>query len=130
MKQLLRVFLDVQCNRIIIAQEREIGTDSEDDAISPCVAAALSPSVVGWLNPAVDYICQTRIRGKTRTKTIKIGRKTKKVTSRAKGVEYVLRTGPHDIFTTKFRVPMGSILPEEIVDPTYSKIKNLIEQKG
>ena len=45
---------------------------------------------------------------------------------RTKGVDYCLRTEPHDTFMTKFRLPRGTPLPECVVDPTYDKVMALI----
>lgn len=127
MKEMLRSVLDLSCYRVIVAQERDFNTDTEGDLLMPFVASALTPSVVGWLNPAVDYICQTFIRGKTEEKKIKIGKRTTLQRNRIPGVEYCLRVGPHDVFTTGFRVTKGTELPEFIVDPTFDKINALIQ---
>lgn len=129
MKELLRSFLSLTCITVVVAQEREFNIDSESDLIMPFVASALTPSVTGWLNPACDCICQTFIRQKTETKEIKIGKKKVKTTQQVGGVEYCLRTGPHGVYTTKLRMPRGKVeLPEVIVDPSYAKIKKLIDQ--
>jgi len=128
MKELLRLLLDLDCNVVIVAQEREFTPSEDDDMIMPHVASALSPSVTGWLNPACDYIVETFIRQKTELKSVKVGGKTKKIRKPVPGVDYCLRTGPHAIYTTKFRIPKGSGgLPEVVVDPTYDKLIKLIE---
>jgi hypothetical protein len=44
---------------------------------------------------------------------------------RGTGVEYCLRTEPHEVFQTKFRMP-GDDIPDCIVDPTYDKVVSLI----
>lgn len=130
-KEILRTLLSLPQNVVIIAQEREFNTDNENtsELLSPVVGAALTPSLVGWLNPACDYICQTFLRPQMITKTVKMGGKEQTVTSRGKGVEYCLRTAPHDVFTTKFRLPRGANreLPEVIVDPSYDKLEKLIK---
>ena len=131
MKELLRALLGLDCNVVIVAQERDFNADTESDLLMPFVASALTPSVVGWLNPTCDYICQTFIRQKTKTVTRKIGGKTTTTTQKGKGVEYCLRTAPDEIYTTKFRIPRGGeALPDVIVDPSFSKIKKLIDQGG
>lgn len=127
MKGAFRSLLDLKGNTVIVAQERVFDTDEESDLIMPFVASALTPSVVGWLNPAVDYICQTFIRGKTEEKKIKVGKTTATQRKRVPGVEYCLRVGPHDVFTTGFRVTKGTKLPDYIVDPTFDKINALIQ---
>lgn len=128
MKTNLRMLLGLACNVVIIAQEREFTPSEDDGMIMPHVAAALSPSVAGWLNPACDYVVETFIRQKTIVKKVKVGGKTTEVRKPTKGVEYCLRTGPHAVYTTKFRIPKGSgELPDVIVDPDYMKILKLIE---
>lgn len=127
MKTQLRLLLDLPCNVVIVAQEREFNTESESNLLMPYVASALTPSVVGWLNPACDYICETFIRPKMVEKEIKVKRKTITRLVRGKGVEYCLRVAPDEIYTTKFRVPKGTPLPDVLVDPDFDKIKKLIQ---
>lgn len=130
-KERLRSLLDLPINVVIIAQEREFNTENDTaDLLMPFVASALSPSVVGWLNPACDYIGQTFIRRKSVYKTVKIGKKVKQVKTETKQVEYCLRTAPDPVFTTKFRLPKGAKLPEVLVDPDYTMIDSLIRQGG
>jgi hypothetical protein len=136
-KELLRAFLGLRCNVVIIAQERTFGDESaQSEFIAPTVGAALSPSIAGWLNTAVDYICQTHIRQATVLKetTIGSGANAKKVQReeaiRGK-VEYCLRVAPDPVYTTKFRVPRGQngqngATPASIVDPSYDKIMKVI----
>lgn len=127
MKEMLRALLSLDCNVIIVAQEREFNTDSESSQLMPYVGSAMTPSVTGWLNPACDYICQTFIRQKMIAKKMKIGKKWVNRNEKTNEVEYCLRTGPNETYTTKFRLPKGTKLPEAIVDPTYQKIKALID---
>ena len=130
MKERLRLLLDLPCGVVIVAQEREFESGNEElsEVITPYVASALTPSVVGWLNPACNYIAETFIRPKIVSKKVRIGRKTTIQKTRVPDeVEYCLRVGPHDVFTTKFRIPKGKELPHVIVDPTYAKIKALID---
>lgn len=130
LKTYLRTLLDLTCNVVIVGQQRDFGTGDDSDEITmPYVASAVTPSVVGWLNPACDYICQTFIREQTVSKQVKIAGKPKTVTERTGRMEYCLRTGPHATYTTKFRVPKGSPLPEVIVDPDYNKIMQVIQGK-
>lgn len=130
-KEHLRSLLSLPQNVIIVAQERDFGTQeaTDDDlGIAPFIASGLSPSVVKWLNPAVDYILNTYKRGATKEVTIKVAGKPKKKTVPIKGkVEYVLRTLPHPIYATKFRMPKEKTgLLQDIVDPNYEKLMQLI----
>jgi hypothetical protein len=133
MKDKLREVMDLAdktgCNVIIIAQEKEFNAEESSDLLIPCVMSALSPSVANWLNPAVDYICQTFIR-QTRVKVPIEGKGGKKLFKIEDKIQFCLRTGPHPVFMTKFRLPKGTKLPELIVDPNFSKIQRLIEGQG
>lgn len=129
MKQLLRKLLDLSCNVVIVAQEREFSAPDDSSLLMPYVGSALTPSVTGWLNPACDYICQTFKRQKTITKTVKVGKKNIKSQVPVEGVEYCLRTGPHAVFTTKMRTPKSHQPPDLLVDPTYEKLISAIKGK-
>jgi hypothetical protein len=122
MKNRLRNLMRLSCHLVIIAQEREFNADGESEVIMPYVASALTPSVVGWLNPACDYIIHTYIRPAMEQKTVA----GKTVQVKASGVEFCARLAPHDVYTTKFRTPRGKEVPEAIVDPTYDKIAKYI----
>lgn len=129
-KEDFRTLLNLPGNVVLIGQERTFGgrDDGMDpDVIKPTVGAALTPSLVGWLNPAVDYIVQTFKAPKMTREEITVGGKKVVTETRSRGVEYCLRVGPHDTFTTKFRVPRGIELPEVIINPTYEKIQQLIQ---
>ncbi len=128
-KEMLRAILNlsINCNVVIIAQEREFNTEIEGELLMPYVGSALTPSVTGWLNPACDYIAHTFIRQRTEEKEIKVGKKTVSKRHKVGGVEYCLRVGPDDVFTTKFRLPKGTVLPEVLVDPSFDKIMELIQ---
>lgn len=131
-KEILRALLSLDCNVVIIGQERTDRPGEEDagsELLKPTVGVATTPSLANWLNPAVDYIGQTFIRGKMITVKKVVAGQEKTYMKRGKGVEYCLRTGPHDIFTTKFRKPKGTALPEVIVDPDYNKILAVIKGK-
>ena len=130
-KESFRRLLGLPCNVVIVAQERTFGgkDDGMDpDLMRPTVGAALTPSLTGWLNPACDYVLQTYKRPvMLRKETVAVKGQPPIVThERGKGVEYCLRTEPHDIFMTKFRIPKGHYLPECIVDPTWEKIQSVI----
>jgi hypothetical protein len=125
-KELLRALLGLSCNVVIVAQEREFNTEADSELIMPFVGAGMTPSVTGWLNTAVDYIAQTFLRQREVTKEAKIGGKVVPTKVKTKEVEYVLRVGPDPVYTTKFRLPRGTPLPDVVVDPTYDKLIALI----
>jgi len=130
MKERFRALLSLDCNVVIVAQEREFKTDDTDEILMPFIGSALTPSVMGWLAPACDYICQTFIRQKVERVKVKVAKKTTYKNRKIDGVDYCLRTGPHEMFMTKFRLPKGTELPEIITDPDYSKLMALIEGKS
>jgi len=127
LKQNLRSILNLDCHVVIVAQERDFNTDESSELVMPFVASALTPSVVGWLNPSVDFICQTFIRKEMKTKKVKVGNNESSRQVETGKMEYCLRTGPHDVYTTKFRKPKEVVLPDVIVDPSFEKILELIE---
>lgn len=129
-KELFRAMLSLPCNVVIVAQERNFTDESNNsELLTPTIGASLTPQLANWLNPACDYVLQTFIRPKMVSKTVKVGGKTKVTKTRGKGVEYCVRTEPHDVFITKFRVPKGHVLPDVIVDADYQKIVAIIEGK-
>lgn len=124
-KEAFRDLLNLPGNIVLVAQQRTFGVSEDGKAsedIRPTVGAALTPSVTGWLNPACDYVVQMFKRPKTEEKTmVGVTRKVK-----TGGVEYCLRTEPHDVFMTKFRLPVGHPLPPYIVNPSYEKMMAVI----
>jgi len=127
MKERLRQLLNLQQHIVIVAQERDFTPSDDSDVILPYVASALTPSVVGWLNPACDYICQTFKRSKMEVKKSKIGGKVKERVVDTGKIEYCLRVAPDATYTTKFRLPKGTVYPDCIVDPTFEDIDKLIK---
>lgn len=125
-KEYLRGLLNLPCNVILIAQERVFGEEAASEIIRPTVGAALTPSVTGWLNPACDYVLQTYKRHRTEQVKRTVGGKEVVTSQRVKGVDYCLRTEPHDVYMTKFRVPRGLYLPERIVDPTWASFESVL----
>ncbi len=128
-KELFRAFLSLPGHVVIVAQERTFGEEGQSDIIQPTVGAALTPSVTGWLAPACDYVVQTYIRPKMQELSQTVNGKQVVTKRRGKGVEYCLRTEPHDVFQTKFRMPKDRLLPECIVNPDYGKMQSLIKGK-
>lgn len=125
-KEILRAILGLENNVVIVGQEREFKNEGDSELIQPTVGVAVSPSLAGWLNPAVDYVGQMFKRPVMIKSKVKMGGKEKIVVRRGTGVEYCLRTEPHDVYATKFRIVKGKPLPACIVDPSYDKIMKLI----
>lgn len=131
-KWYVRRMMQVPCNLIILGQERVFGgrdDDADNDVIQPKVGTSVIPSLAKWLHPAMDYVCQTFVRGKTVTKEVNVAGKVKKQVERVPGVEHCLRIGKNDSHIIKFRVPGKPELPEYIVDPSYDKIMAVVKGK-
>ena len=110
-----RDLVDEGINVLFIAHDRASKGESgeDDDTIDPQVGARLMPSVAGTLNGMVKAIGNTYVR------EVFLEDKTRKV-------EYCMRIGPHAYYTTKLRNPLGTSIPESIVDPSYAKIMELM----
>jgi len=112
---------------IIIAHERAFNTDSESDLLIPHVGAALTPGVASWLDGASDYIGQCYKREETRKETITVGDEEVVQHVPTGKIQYCLRVGEDPVYKTGFRVPVGTVLPDAIVNPTFSKLKELMK---
>jgi hypothetical protein len=130
-KELMRAMLNLRCNVVIVAQERNFGDESQGEIIAPSIGAALTPSLAMWLHPTCDYVLQTFIRKKliTKEQTVGQGKMAKVITQQIDTgkVEYCLRTAADAVYASKFRLPKGTFLPDVIVDPDYDKIYKLIK---
>jgi ribosomal protein S14 len=112
----------------VIAQEKIFDAHSENELVAPNIGSALQPSTMGWLNAATDVIVQTFKRPKMRTRITKVKGKPVKTTEPTGKIEYCLRTGPHEAYFTKFRVPRArsTELPDVITDPDFDKLLEAI----
>jgi len=127
-KEFLRELIDFEGNVLIAGQQRVFDAveDEKGSPLLPYVSVATTPAVAGWLAPACDYIVQTYKKHEEIRTVKKIGGK-EKVSVRQGPVQYFLRTGPSEIYTTKFRVPPGTEIPDSIMNPSYATMKHLLE---
>lgn len=116
---------DAGVNVVILSQERDFSEEESSDMIMPMVSSRVTPSVVDWLNPSVDYIGHTFLKEVSERVTEMKGKQ--KIIRNKTAIKWCMRVGPHPVYVTKFRIPRGNILPEYIVDPNYDKIKELID---
>lgn len=122
----------IALNVVIIAHERTFGGNQTEegmsDLIAPVVGASLTPQAARWLDGAVDYLCQTYKRKEMIRKSVVVpGKEEPRVQETATGrIEYALRTGPHQYFLTGFRLSGSRQPPEAIVNPTYEKVMQVI----
>jgi len=128
LREVLNLSDDDGRNVVTIAQEREFDeTGAHPDLMVPFVCSALSPSVVGWLNPTCDFIVQTFIRERTEEVSRKVANKTIVQNEKTGQAEFCLRTAPDPVYTVKFRQPPGAQLPPVVVDPTYKKLEKYLQ---
>lgn len=129
MKRYLKAVLrlkDQGVHVVILAHERAFNVDEDSELLEPNVQSAMTPGASGWLAPECDYVVQTYKREEMKQVKRKVGKKTKTREVATGEIEYCLRTGPHPIYLTKFRVPKGTPLPESLVDPSFAKMSKLI----
>lgn len=132
-KELLRKFLELEMNVVILAQEKnhsakdgEGGGDS--DLIMPFVASSIGDSACGWLNENVDFICQTFAREHVEEGSTEVAGKKIKTRKKTDKIEFCLRTQrAHPIYAAKIRADRDDDIPEIIVDPSYEKIAPFVE---
>ncbi len=123
LKQTISDFRDLSdhYHLLLIAHERidEPG-DEEDEHIEPNIGARVMPSVGTFLDGAVDAIGCTFIKERWETED----------KEEVRHVDYCMRIGPHAFYSTKIRRPVSAgPIPELIVNPTYTKIKDLTSGK-
>ena len=134
-RELLRLFLNLPINVVVLAQEKDHTNKEEatkeEEVLSPYIASSLGATTCGWLHDHCDYICQTFIRGEIKRKTVTIGKgskqKTTIVETPTERGEYCLRTTVHPLYACKLRVDRSTKIPDAIVDPTFDKINALIQ---
>ena len=128
-KDLLREMLSLEGNVVIVAQERVFDGEGSSDILTPHVGVAVSPSIAGWIGPSVEYLVQTFLRQGVRKVKRKVAGLNAVTEVDEECIEFCLRTGPHPVYNTKFRVPrhLRDKLPDVLVDPTYAKIAALVE---
>jgi hypothetical protein len=129
-KETLRRILDFHGNVVIIGQERDFDDDERTMASNgiPYIGVNTTPSIAGWLNSTVDYICQTGIRGAIESVSTTVAGKEIITEQPGKGVEYYLRVAPSEQFITKFRAPRGKVKMQDlIIDPNYDKVVKVLQ---
>ncbi len=133
-RECMRLFLDLPINVVALAQEKDHSNKEEaageGEVLAPFIASSLGATTCGWLHDACDYICQTFIREQTVTKSITIGKKERFQKSKTGKSEYCLRTLVHPLYACKLRIDRSVKVPEVIVDPTFSKFNQIIQQGG
>jgi len=126
-KEYLRNLLSLQCNVVIVGQERTIENEAPSaEMLAPTIGVGVTPSLAGWIYTSCSYIVQTYKKREEIERKTKIAGKTKLSVEFGRKTEFCLRTGPDPIITTKFRVPLGTPLPDYIKGANYEKIISLV----
>lgn len=132
-KNLLRPFLDLDLNTIILAKEKDHNPPKEEKVSksgkvqpdmkprflrglqsSSFVACDLGGATAGWLMDACDAICRLYIGEETQTKTFNVGgeKKTEEI-STGKFTHY-LRVGYHPNYAAGVRSADPDLIPEHL----------------
>lgn len=110
-----RDLTDLGLHVLFIAHERTNDAEETDgEMINPNVGARLMPSVASAVNGAVNVIGCTFIREVYDEEDLN-----------KKEIQYCMRIGPHALYTTKIRQPVGAKTPDVLVNPTFDKIMAL-----
>lgn len=126
-KEILNKLFLFKGNVVFTAHERD-HTDKKNptpvsDLLVPRVGSALSKGVAGWLNGICDQVCQTFKRKKVIVEVVE-GLRIEHPTDSG---EFCLRCGPHPIYMAGLRVPIGAYVPDVVLNPTYEKIKKIVD---
>lgn len=121
MREFIMSFIDIGdlgIQPVILSQQKihevEFNGDTEDEEIDPEVSLELQPAVAKMVMTNARVLAQTHIQQR---------REGKKVTA----MEYRLRLGASPVYVTKVTQPKGSKCPKHIVNPTYDKLKKVID---
>jgi hypothetical protein len=122
MQPLIDLADDTGLNMVVIAHERSFDDEGRSsDVMVPSVGCALTPAAALYVNTECDYVVQCYIR-KPRAE----GDETSDDPVKP---EYRLRLGVDGVHMVGARCPDGIVLPDYIVDPTFSKLLSLIQGK-
>lgn len=126
-KEFCRGLFNAKCNTVVIAQEKSLSDgDIDPEIVQACIGPAVTKSLGLFVNPAVDVLVHTYKAPRTKTVSADLGGTVVTTEERLKGVEYRLRTGPHDVYMTGFRCPITNYLPEYIKNPTFEMLQTII----
>lgn len=117
MKEQITLYRNLPLEVVFLAQERVTNNDEDSGVLAPEVGPALSPAIASHLNACVSIIASTfikRRRRKQNNKTVEVD------------PIYSMRIGPSPIYTTKVRKPRPVQLPNDIDDPTYADVLEII----
>ena len=118
MKEQITLYRNLPLEVVFLAQERVTTNEGDDNnVLLPEVGPALSPAIASHLNACVSIIASTfikRRRRKQNNKTVEVD------------PVYSMRIGPNPIYTTKVRKPRPVQLPNDLEDPSYDDVLEII----
>jgi hypothetical protein len=130
-RDLLRLAERRVCHVIILSQEKVMKPkeDGMDPSIvKPKIMGSAGEATVKFVNAECDYIVHTEVRN--RFKVMKIpnddGTETE-LHEPLDGRDFCLRLLPDQYYVCKFRAPDDVVVPDYITDPTYAKLKKLMD---
>lgn len=149
-KTLLRPFLDLRCNTVFIGKERDHNPPKDEKVTSSgklmpdlrpkflrgmqaesFVSVDLGGGAAGWLQDACDYACRLYMDEEMRTVENRSTIQGKETVHRevVKTGRYVraLRLAYHPNYFSRFRADTPEALPDAIEDPSWEKIRAVIE---
>ena len=128
LKIILRDFLDLEANSIIVCQEKIFEPPEDSEIGITKVGPAVTPGVAQWLTSTLNYSIQTFVRAKTVEKKINVRGKEKTKIVKLDELQFCAYLPLSEHRMTKFRKPRGIKLDPVMVDPTYEKLKAVINQ--
>lgn len=121
MKTWIINFRDLPMETVFIAQDRAFNIEEEEGELAPEIGPRLSPATSAHLCASVSCVGNTFIR----SRVIRMKSKLKKPLEKTV-IEYCLRLGPNSVYITKLRKPLGTRIPNELVNPAYQDVLDLI----
>ena len=130
-KTFLKTLIDLDAYTVVVSQERYFEPPRDSELGRGVYGPATTPTIAGWMVPAMDYSIQMAIRNETKTKIMNV---------KGKEIEERVKTGNREFVAycrldpgrmTKFRFPRSLVdkVPDAIINPTFQKLNDLI-QKG
>ncbi len=129
-RDLLRLAERKMAHVVVLAHEKLIkGKDEGLDPrlVSPKIMGAAGESVVNFVNAECDYVLHTETQGKYKVTRMEVDGQVEEIREPMEGAVFCLRLTPNNYYVCKFRAPEGVVVPEIIEDPTYEKLRRLME---
>jgi hypothetical protein len=134
-KELLRLFTNIPAHVVFNAKERDHNANKGDrksrvirrEEIQSFFAADLGGASAGWLQDACGYVARLYVAEETRETSYEINGETTTAYEPTGKTLRRLRTMYHPNFAAGFRSCTPEAVPEWIDNPTWDKIKKVID---